>query len=338
MNAHATLPPTRTTPGLLVRYLIGGLLMGIANVVPGISGGAMLLIVGIYTRFIAAVAELPRFHFRLPSFLLLFTVALGAGLAILFSADTIAYLVVTYPLITYSIFLGMRLGAIPMVWRLARPATAHVWIGCALGLILTIALATFQYRDGVTAGGTHSSPLLLFLAGLVGASATLLPGMDGSYFLLLMGQYVPILTAVGDFRSALAAGDFSAARTHFLTLLPVALGVLLGIGGIGTLLKFLLSRFPKLTFGVLLGIVIGAGAGLYPFRESVPPQPGDSVKGVLVTTDNLAELSRPEHRKDWPLRFHAPSPSQLAASLALIAAGFFAARLLSKLEPRETTA
>lgn len=331
-------PPARTTTiaALGVRGLVGGCLMGFANVVPGISGGAMLIIVGIYTRFIDAMASVVRFRFSLPALTTLGSVGLAAAVTILLSAKWIADLVVNHPVEMYSIFTGLRLGAVPVVWRLARPLNRSAWIGVIVGLLVTGALATLQYRAGVTAGG-ETSPQLAFAAGLVGASATMLPGMDGSYFLLLMGQYLPILNAVGRFTDAAKAGDFAAAGTELWILLPTAAGVGLGLAGVSLLLKWLLTRYPKPTLGVLLGVVIGAFVGLYPFREAKAPAVGDVVRNELVTTENLERLSAPDQREHWPLVFYKPTLPQAGYSLLLVGVGLGAALLLSKLEPKGGT-
>ncbi len=342
MNSPADAPPThrpdsgpRLAPTSLAwRCLLGGGLMGLANVVPGISGGAMLLIVGIYRKFIGSVAELSALKFRLPSLITVGSIGLAAMLTILLSADLIAHLVTAHPVETYSIFTGLRLGAIPIVYRLARPLDRSAWTGVLIGLLVTSALALLQYRPGGTGSG-ETSPLLGFTAGLVGASATLLPGMDGSYFLLLMGQYLPILTAIGRFRAALQAGDVSGMLTELEILAPTALGVGLGIAGVSLLLKWLFRVYPKSTLGVLLGIVGGAFIGLYPFREAVAPEIGDMVRGVQVTTENAAELRSPERSKDWPLRFYVPTLVQSLYSLALVGGGIVLAWLLSKLEPKD---
>ncbi len=317
-------------PGLAARCLVGGLLMGFANLVPGISGGAMLLIVGVYTRFIGAVAEVTTLRFRPRSLVTLFSVALGAGLSILLLAGIVKWLIVYHRWETFSLFIGLRLGAIPMVWRLCRLPNASVWIGFAAGVAVTAVLAAMQYRSGGAGIGGGGAPVLFF-AGLAGASATILPGLDGSYLLMLLGQYVPILGAISRFKDGLIAGDFGAIGEELWVLIPVGLGVACGIGGVSVLLRWTFRRFPKATAGVLLGIVVGAFIGLWPFAEYVEPVAGDIVKGEVLTAETAAAV----RIDDWPLRFKVPTLAQAAGSLALIAAGAAAAWALSKLEPKD---
>jgi putative membrane protein len=322
----------RSGPGLAARCFVGGLLMGFANLVPGISGGAMLLIVGVYTRFIAAVADITTLRFRARSIVTLASVAFGAGVSILLLAGTVKWLILHHRWETFSLFIGLRLGAVPMVWRLCRPANGSVWIGFGAGVAVTAILAAMQYSSGggATAGG--GAPMLFF-AGLAGASATILPGLDGSYLLMLLGQYVPILGAISRFKDGLVAGDWSASAEELWVLVPVGVGVVCGIGGVSVLLRWLFRQFPKATAGVLLGIVVGAFIGLWPFADSVPPQAGQVVRGQVLTAQAAAAI-RPE---DWPLRFVTPTLAQAAGSLGLIVVGAAAAWALSKLEPKDAS-
>lgn len=302
---------------LVTRSVFGGVLMGLANLVPGISGGTMLLAAGIYPKFIDAVAEVTRFKFRLRSILLLVSVAVAAALAILLLAGLLKDLVVDQRWIMYSLFIGLTLGGVPVVWKLARPATASLVIGAIFAFLAMVALAVMQ-ANGVVASGT-SNFLMMFLAGLAGASAMILPGLSGGYLLLLMGQYVPILSAIDEFKEGLKARDFSAIMDPALSVvLPVGLGVVVGVAVVGNLLQWLLLRFRKATLGVLLGLLIGSTVGLWPFQEGVAPEVGDTIKGQVVTAATIADID-PE---DWKTKFFTPSGAQVGGSLLLIAIGF----------------
>ena len=314
-----------------VRSVFGGLLMGIANVVPGISGGAMLLLVGVYQRFIDAIADVTTLRWKFRSFVFLGLVAFGAGLAILLSAGPIKNLILTHRWQTFSLFIGLRLGAIPVVMKWARPMNAKVWTGIVAGLVITAALGATQYLDSSGSAASQSTPLTRFAGGLAGASATILPGMDGSYFLLLMGEYVPILSGIDRFKDALIAFDIKAMWDAGLFLLPVALGVAIGLGGVSTLLRWLFKHHRQAVAGVLLGVVVGAIGGLWPFREGVPPQVGEVTKGVTITAENASTIDP----SDWRMAFFGPTPLQIAASLGLVALGIGLAYLMSRLDPEE---
>ena len=184
---------------LLLRGAFGGMLMGLANLVPGISGGTMLLSAGVYPEFIGAIAEVTTLRFKLRSLMLLASVVSMAALAILLFAGPVKDLVVTQRFIMYSVFIGLTLGGVPIVWKLAKPASKGLFVGAAAGFVVMAAMALGEPASS-SAGPAYG---LLFLGGLAGASAMILPGVSGGYLLLLLGQYVPILSAVSDFKNAL---------------------------------------------------------------------------------------------------------------------------------------
>ncbi|MHC4817850.1 MAG: DUF368 domain-containing protein [Planctomycetota bacterium] len=268
----------------VARSALGGVLMGLANLVPGISGGTMLLATGVYTRFIEAVADVTTLKFRARSVLLLVLVGGTALLAIALLAGPVKALVENHRWVMYSLFIGLTLGGVPLVWRRARPATPTVWLGALAGF-LAMALMAFAR----TTGGDDGAWLLLVVAGIAGASAMILPGVSGAYLLLVLGQYETILGAVDQCKH----GEFGDALP---VMLPVAIGVVVGIAGVSNLMRWALKHREKATLGVLLGLLLGSVLGIWPFQEAVE-----------------AGASRV---------FFAPTAGQVAAALGLVALGF----------------
>ncbi|OAB55138.1 hypothetical protein AY599_19175 [Leptolyngbya valderiana BDU 20041] len=163
---------------------------------------------------------------------------------------------------------------------------------------------------------------MLVVAGAAGAAAMVLPGVSGAYLLLLLGQYEAVVTAIKD----LSRGDASA----LATVIPIGVGVLVGIAGVSNLLRWLLHKYEKATLAVLLGLLLGAPAGLYPFREAVPPAAGEVIKGQVLTQETAAEVEP----KDWPTRAFMPSLGQVAASLGLVVVGAAATMGVARLGRR----
>lgn len=335
------MPSTRPEPPipLFLRSTFGGVLMGLANLVPGISGGTMLLAVGIYPRFIAAIGEVTTLRFRRNSLLVLASVGGAAILAIGALAGVVKDLVVDHRWVMYSLFIGLTLGGVPLVWRLiGSTRTPGTWAGAAVGFAGMVAVGLAQARGADTA--SREGVLFLFIAGVAGASAMILPGISGGYLLLLLGAYVPILAGIDAFVHALRAVDLHAAlAVGVRVMLPVGVGVALGIVTVSNLLRWALERFRQPTLGVLLGLLLGAVAGLWPFQHGVPPQPGARVKGQVVTTDAVGGLvyeasGKPVKREDYPTTPFRPTPGQLALALALVVAGFGATLLVDRLGSR----
>lgn len=313
-----------------VREVVGGALMGLANLVPGISGGTMLVAAGVYPQFVAAVSDVTRLRFSRRAIVTLGVIALAAGAAIALGAGPIVWAVVNHRWVMYSLFIGLTLGGLPALMLLARPMTRGAWAGLGLGLgaMVAIAIAERMGAGGGAARATGFVPLLI--GGALGASAMVLPGVSGAYLLLLIGQYVPILDSVHRTKEALLSSspDIGAALAEWRTLAPVAIGVALGIAIVSNLIRMLLERFPKPTLGALMGLLIGAVVGLWPFAEPAPPAPGDIFEGQMMTEEAIAALPP----QDLPVRWTAPdSAAQAAAAAALLCAGFAATLLVSRL-------
>lgn len=323
-------PAEPISPLILIRAGFGGALMGLANLVPGISGGTMLLAAGIYQRFIDAIADITSLRFKPAAILTLATVVGAALLAIVLLAGPVAALVVNHPWIAYSLFIGLTLGGVPLVWKMARPVNPTVWTGLILGFAAMAALAIVQAREAGAGSAAHASSIpMMFLAGLAGASAMILPGLSGGYLLLILGVYVPILQSIDRCKDAVANTDISALIAEWTVIIPVGLGVVAGVVGVSHLLKWVMHRYEKATLGVLLGLLLGAVVGLYPFQRPIPPEPGHTIAGTTVTEDNL-DLFLDDSSK-WPRIYEAPTPARAIASLGLIAVGFLTTLCIARL-------
>lgn len=328
---------TTPLPLLTIRGGIGGVLMGLANLVPGISGGTMLLAAGVYPRFINAIGELTTFKFRKTSLILLGSVVSTAFLAIVLLAGPVKDLVVHHRWIMYSLFIGLTLGGVPVVMRLIgsrKSAGAGVWVASLFGFIAMSVLAYFQMRGG--GGEEHAGVFMMFIAGVAGASAMILPGVSGGYLLLVLGVYVPILAGISAAKDAAKAGDVQALMEPGLqVVLPVGVGVAVGVVVVSNVLRILLKKCKKPTLGVLLGLLLGAVVGLWPFQQGVVPDPGSNLKGQTVVLTEAGELTfdesgKPVEPDDYPTEVFNPSVAQAGSSIGLIVVGFFVTLLVDR--------
>lgn len=318
--------------GLALRSGIGGVLMGLANLVPGISGGTMLLAAGVYPDFIGAIADVTRFKFNKRSLVTLAAVVASAGLAILLLAGVVKDLVVYHRWIMYSLFIGLTLGGLPLVWRMAKPATTSTWIGAVFGFIGMAMLALAQQAGGAGEAAGPPGALIMFLAGMAGASAMILPGVSGGYLLLVMGVYVPLLAGIHAFKDGLKAADTSVLlEVGMQVILPVGLGVVLGVAFVSNLLNWCMERYRHATLGVLLGLLVGAVVGLWPFQKGVPPKVGEIFKGQTVTAETLLTIE-PEK---YPTVFFNPEPSHIVGAVLLVVLGFLCTVGIAKFGERK---
>jgi putative membrane protein len=321
---------------LIIRGSIGGCLMGLANLVPGISGGTMLLAAGVYPGFISAIAEVTTFRFRIRSLILLASVVASAALAILLLAGSVKDLVVDHRWIMYSLFIGLTLGGVPLVSRMARPFSTPVLLGAVGGFAVMLVMAATR---GASDGGDGANILLLFASGLAASAAMILPGISGGYLLLLLGQYEAILGTIDQLKRGLlgdgagGGSDFGLVLDAFTVVIPLGLGIAAGVVGVSNLLQWLLKRYAKATLGALLGLLLGAVVGLWPFQAPRPPVPGETLKGRIVTEENVADFER----DDWQLVSFEPSNREMATTVGLIAVGFGATLLIGQLGRSDPT-
>jgi len=318
----------RFSLGAAMRSIAGGALMGLANLVPGISGGTMLVASGIYQRFIDAISDATRLRLRAGSIATLLLVIGSGGAAIVLLAGAIGEALIQARWAMYALFIGLTLGGLPLLLEMASPRTPAVWIAAACGAAGMVALALVQ--EGSTGGnGASGGMVMLFLAGIAGASAMILPGVSGAYLLLLLGQYRAILESIDRFKTAAEEMELSIALAEWRVIVPVGVGVVVGVVAVSNVLRVLLHRYEKATLGVLIGLLLGAPAGLYPFKRGVEPEVGDVIRGEIVTEQTLPEAL--EDPRDWAEEAYMPEPSQIAGALALIGAGFGGTLGLSRL-------
>ncbi len=240
------------------RALSGGFLMGLANLVPGVSGGTLILALGLYDKFIGAIADVTRFRFSRSSVLFLAWILLGAAVAILSLSGVAVGLIGSHRWIMYSLFIGLALGGVPELVPLCRPLRFSSLLSIAVGLAVMLYLAFGVSSTSIP----HTLPVLL-LVGALAASSMILPGISGSYILLILGMYDYV---IGSLSSAELREDPVACLK---VIVPVGVGAVLGVALLSNLLKYLLAKQSRISHGVLLGLLLGSVFGLYPFQKPV---------------------------------------------------------------------
>ena len=234
--------------------------MGLANLVPGISGGTMILAVGLYDRFIGAVADVTRLRLRRESLLFLAVLGFGLVLAIVSLSGVAVSLVSSHRWAMYSLFVGLTLGGVPALARLSRPWSAGVFVAGAVGMAAMAALAW-----GLSGTSLPATVPMLAVVGAAAASSMILPGVSGSYVLLILGMYDLVIGSL----SAGALREDPAGSAAIIV--PVVVGAVLGVGLLSNVLRWLLRRQPSISHGALLGLLCGSVFGLWPFQEARHP-------------------------------------------------------------------
>lgn len=295
----------------LIRCAVTGLLMGLANLVPGVSGGTMVLVMGLYDEFVSSIADLTRL--RITKRNVVFIGVLGGVTVITIAslAGPTRSLVDAETTAMYALFIGMTLGGAPMLWRMLQPVRAGTIVATMVGIALMCAVAASrgdsgrpdhgtEMRSGTPTAGEQVSIGHSYgrdvLAGVLGMSAMVLPGISGAYMLLIVGRYQAILGAISLTMDYATSGGQAGDLAGLHVLVPVAIGSILSIVVVSNLLKWLLRHHQKPTVGLLLGILLGSVVGLWPF-DAATTADGYIKAGVLfpaglVLTTLLSRIGR----------------------------------------------
>ena len=238
--------------------------MGLANLVPGVSGGTMILVLGLYEEFIGAFSDLTRFRLSKRAIVVVGMMFGISALTILSLAEGIQFLMETFLPGMLALFIGMTLGGVPLIYKEMRPLRP-MNASFALAGIVLMALIAFVFRPDSADPGWF----LFFLGGVVGSSAMILPGISGSYMLLIMGLYLPIIGGISEFKEALKLREIAILMSVGTEIiLPVGVGLVAGLIVLTNLLKYLLKSHHNRTLGFLMGLLLGSVLGLYPFKET----------------------------------------------------------------------
>lgn len=236
------------------RNIYRGMLMGTSDLVPGISGGTIAVVLGIYDRLIEAVDGVfstdwkRHIGFILP-------LVMGIGLSIVLLSQLIHALLNEFRQPTLYFFLGLIIGVIPFLFRQAdykRTFSKTHYVLMGVSAILAGSLAFFNPGNPEVWGGTLSVTqyILLFLSGWLASMAMILPGISGSFMLLLVGVYPTVIYALSEFQ--------------LTRMLVIGLGILIGLMVSSKGIHYIFTHYPSYTYSIVIGLVIGSVFVLYP--------------------------------------------------------------------------
>ncbi|MCB9101503.1 MAG: DUF368 domain-containing protein [Anaerolineales bacterium] len=270
---------SRTTKDYLI-LAAKGFAMGAADVVPGVSGGTMAFILGIYEELINSIKNLVNpqifrnlFNFNIKEVLALvswqFLGALGLGilLAIFSLAHFLESALTHYPALVWSFFLGLVIASIITVTKRVKE-----WESSNIMAMISGTLMAY-YIVGMVPVQTPDAAWFLFLSGFIAICAMILPGISGSFILVLMGKYQYILAAVND--------------RDFVTLILVAAGAAVGLVTFAQVLGWLFKQYHDLTVALLIGFMIGSLRKIWPWKETLQTVIDRHGEAIPVVQNNI---------------------------------------------------
>lgn len=244
-----------------ISLFLKGAAMGAANVIPGVSGGTIAFITGIYERLLLAIKS---FNPKALQFLmkrqwkdfaqytdLQFLIPLMAGIAIsiLSLAKFLEYLFNNYPTLLWAFFFGLILASVWFVGKQVKNWNTSTIIALVIGTAIAIGVSLLSPAD------SNDSFFYVFICGIVAICSMILPGLSGSFLLIVMGNYLLVLNAVGNFNMKI--------------LIPLGLGCVIGLVVFSNLLTYVFKKFPDITIATLTGFILGSLNILWPWKKAI---------------------------------------------------------------------
>lgn len=261
-----------------------GFCMGAADVVPGVSGGTMAFILGIYQELILSIRSVNVNFARLflsgrikdamgvVSWKFLVAVAAGVLLAIFTLAKILSYMLLEYPVWVWSFFFGLVLASAAIICLEVGKWTVKVAAGIVFGTAFSF------YLVGQLPVSTPETPWFLFISGAVAICAMILPGVSGAFVLVLLGKYQFVLDAVN--------------HRDLFTLAVVASGAVVGLMSFARILNWLFIKYRKMTIALLVGLMLGSLRKIWPWKRD-----------IAIFNEDLSERIMVMQVNAWPQRF-----------------------------------
>jgi putative membrane protein len=269
----------------LLQYLIlafKGIAMGAADVVPGVSGGTIAFISGIYEELITSINQVNFSLFKTlrtqglaamwkqvnGNFLI--SIFLGIAFSVITLAKLISWLLINQPVLLWSFFFGLVIASIIFVAKGIEKWNLAAFTMLALGAVIAYYITQLPPVEN-----TESLPYL-FLSGALAICAMILPGISGAFILVLLGSYKTILDAVHERDIAILATVFT--------------GAIFGILSFAKLLKWMFQHYKNMTLALLTGFIIGSLSKIWPWKEVITSKVFDG-KTIPVLEENISPLS-----------------------------------------------
>ncbi len=234
-----------------IALIFKGMLFGIANLIPGVSGGTIAIVTGVYEKLVDSINNLFKKFKSSILFLLLF--GLGAVIAVLAGSKAIKFGLEYFELPISLLFIGLIIGSLPTIKKpIKNKIQPYHYLIMALTFAVVIGLLYVPFPEVVTGDLNIVDYLLLFICGFLASVAMVVPGISGMMMFYLFGYYDTFMTALS------GIVKFSSFGSSILILLPVAIGIVLGIFSAAKLIAYLFKKFPTATYAGIIGFVIGS--------------------------------------------------------------------------------
>lgn len=244
----------------MLKKLLQGMVVGIANIIPGVSGGTMMVAMGLYDKLIHAITHL-KSEFK-ESLKLLVPIFLGAAIAIVALSRLFEFLLTNYPIPTNFAFCGLIAGSLPFIFKKVKGHAVSV--GKGVCFVIFFAVVILMAVMGETSGNAADvsfgfiNVVKLLVVGIIAAATMVIPGVSGSMMLMLLGYYDTILKTINRFMDVLIAFDIQDILVQCGILIPFGIGVILGIFLIAKLIEFIFSKSEIHAYYAIIGLILAS--------------------------------------------------------------------------------
>ncbi len=253
----------------MIKTILKGVVMGTANIIPGVSGGTMAVSMGIYDKLIHCLTHLFK-EFK-ESIKFLIPVAIGMGIALVGLSFIIEPAFAYFPLQTNCLFVGLIVGGLPAVIKKVKGKGVKVSyvIPFLVFFAVVVGMAAIGEQEGAAADLSFNlwSVIRLFVVGVIASATMVIPGVSGSMMLLLMGYYNPIVASIKNFVKALVAFDVNGILQGCGVLVPMGLGIVVGIFAIAKLIEVIFEKFPIQAYWAIIGLIVASPFAIFLLGE-----------------------------------------------------------------------
>ena len=250
----------------MIKLILRGMVIGVANIIPGVSGGTMMVVMGIYDKLIHAITHL-KSEFK-QALKLLIPIAIGMGLGIVILTEIITRALENFPVQTNFMFIGLIVGGLPVILQKLKETGKKVTVGNIIALLaffcLVVGMALAGEAEGSGAEITLNAVNLikLFFVGVIASATMVIPGVSGSMVLMLLGYYYTILDSVSAFIHGLLEVQMPVLIHNFGILFPFGIVVLVCIGIIAKLIEIVFVKLPNYAYCAIVGLIVASPIGI----------------------------------------------------------------------------
>lgn len=276
--------------------IIKGAFIGVANIIPGVSGGTMAVSMGVYDKLIEAINKLTK-EFK-KSFMTLLPLIIGMAAGIGIFSYIIPYSLTHFAFQTCMCFSGLVIGGIPQIIGETKNALTKekkkinpvhiIAFLIMLGIAVGMALANGSESSSAALAVDAKTLIILVFIGIIAAATMIIPGVSGSLIMMILGYYTGVVSLIRDFISALKNLNWDALLHCIILIIPFAIGCIAGVLLVSKLISWLFKKFESITYCAILGLIFASPFAIFYNMESCTFNAVTIIVGILLFTASTA--------------------------------------------------